>query len=87
MSLQVNSQHITHPGGLFTFEGGVVTPEAGDEVPEQRHQNEAVLSVQPITRLLPTPAQVQSQGLREGGGDADRTLGFLLKHRKNKQHQ
>ncbi len=64
-----------------------MTPEAGDEVSEQRHQDEAVLSVQPITWLLLTPAQVQSQGLREGGGGADRTLDFLLKHRKNKQHQ
>lgn len=62
-----------------------MTPEGRDEVSEQRHEDEAVLSGQLFTWLLPTPAQVQSQGLREGGGGADATLGLLLKHRTNKQ--
>lgn len=67
-----------------TFEGGVVTPERGDEVSEQRDQDKAVLSVQLFTRLLPTPAQVQSQSLSEGGGGRHRSLIFLLKHTEEK---
>lgn len=66
---------------ILTFEGGVVTLKRGDEVSEQTDQNEAELSVQLFTWLLSTPAQVQSQGFREGGGDDDRMLSFLFKHK------
>lgn len=66
---------------VVTFEGDVMTPEGGDEVSEERQQEEAVLSVRPVTGLLHTPAQVRSQGFREGRGDAGVTLRLL-----NKQH-
>ena len=62
---------------ICTFERGVVTPQRGDEVSEQREQNEAELWVQPLTWLLLTPVQVQSQSLRERGGGGGGTLGFL----------
>ena len=57
---------LSHIQDVVTFEGGVVTPEGGDEVSEQRHEDEAEVCVQTFTWLLLTPAQVQSQGLREG---------------------
>lgn len=74
----------THPG-MVTFEGGVVTPERGDEVSEQRHEDEAEVCVQTFTWLLLTPAQVQSQGLREGRRDADETLSFLFTQKTQNQ--
>lgn len=46
---------------VFTFEGGVVTPEGGDEVFEQWQQRKAKLSVWTVT-----PAQVCSQSVRKG---------------------
>lgn len=58
-----------------------MTPERGNKVSEQADQNEAELPVQLFTWLLPTPAQVQCHGFREGGGDDERMLIVLLKHR------
>lgn len=60
-----------------------MTLKRGDEVSEQTDQNETELSVQLFTWLLPSPAQIQSQGVREGRGDDDGTLSFLLRHEGN----
>lgn len=76
MRSQVHSSQLL----VLTFKGRVVALKGGDEVSEQTDQNEAELSVQLFTRLLPAPAQVQSQGVREGRGDDDGTLSFLVKH-------
>lgn len=76
---------LAHIQDVVTFEGGVVTPERGDEVSEQRHEDEAEVCVQTFTWLLLTPAQVQSQGLREGRRDADETLSFLFTQKTQNQ--
>lgn len=47
---------------VFTFEGGIVTPEGGDKVSEQTQQNKAV----PCVSLV----QIRSKSVREGGWDA-----------------
>lgn len=62
-----------------------MTLESRDEVSEQSDEDEAVLSLQTFTWLLPTPAQVKSQGIREGGGGGggrwEETISFLLNHK------
>ena len=54
-----------------------MTPQRGDEVSEQTHEHEAVLSVQMFPWKLLTPAQVEGQGSREGGGHGGGSLSFL----------
>lgn len=54
-----------------------MTPQTGDEVSEQTHDNKAEVSVKLFGRTMPIVAEVQSQGFREARRD-DRTLSFLL---------